>query len=446
MQRRVSGRLLALLGVVVLAAGPTVLLDATWAAGVIITPVGASVAMRPYCEKPLVIGVPGSDESSESHGYGRTVLTAVGRFKMAYRKSVTAEPLDYTASAVTLDLLLPGGLNRYKGSVDNGITTLKTRLNFAASQCPSQPIVLIGFSQGALVINRTLATLDSAIREQIAAVELIADPQRLGTVPYTKGSAKQAFSGISVSAKFYPPDDLPAEVQGRTDSYCQDGDLVCAADLRTVAAVVSGGLIEKTIRIVHAKEIHLSYPPNGIADQAGKMAAGRLKMFLRQRSRQTPPTTTTTVPPPAPKQKPAPTAAPSLPPAPPSATVAIPPPRTYSLYVASTQPWVDTGIDLFVGNTVSISAAGYAKSNSGNADNEAHSPAGDTCPADPTPFLAQGLPCFALVGRIGGSGAFYVGTGWSGRTSLSGRLYLSFNDQFFPDNAGSWSVSITVSA
>src|ERR1700674_1569977 len=204
------------------------------------SPASATVATQASCNKTLVIGVPGSGEgtqpgsgkSSQHYGYGATVLQAIGSFKMAYRKSVTAEPLDYQAAAVTLDLLTPAGRVRYKNSVENGIATLTRRLNFAASQCPAQPIVLIGYSQGALVINQTLVRLGSGspIQNQIAAVELIADPQRLGAASYTKGTASRSLSGISVAAGFYPVADLPQVIQDRTDSYCQSGDLVCATD------------------------------------------------------------------------------------------------------------------------------------------------------------------------------------------------------------------------
>jgi hypothetical protein len=108
-------------------------------------------------------------------------------------------------------------------------------------------------------------------------VELIADPQRLGAAPYLEGSAKRRYAGISASVGFYPADDLPAGIQRRTDSYCQDGDLVCATDPGTVDRVLG----DKVIRIVHAKEIHLSYADKGIADEAGTQAASRTRRFLK---------------------------------------------------------------------------------------------------------------------------------------------------------------------
>ena len=248
------------------------------AAGVTATPAGASAATQGACqEKPLVIGVPGSGEKGDALGYGKTVLRAVRRFQQSYGGPSDRQALEYPASDVLSLLSKALGSDDFKLSADTGITNLLRTLN---DQEACRPIVLIGFSQGALVINRALVGLGNAgsrVLSQIASVELIADPQRLGAAPYLEGSAKRRYSGISASAGFYPADDLPAEIQRRTDSYCQDGDLVCATDPGTVDRVLG----DEVIRIVHAQKIHRSYAEAGIADEAGTHAASRTRKFLR---------------------------------------------------------------------------------------------------------------------------------------------------------------------
>jgi len=52
---------------------------------------------------------------------------------------------------------------------------------------------------------------------------------------------------------------------------------------------------------------------------------------------------------------------------------------------------------------------------------------------------------YALVGKIGTDlgDEFFVGSDFSGVANDTGILYLSFNDNHFADNLGSWTVSTT---
>ncbi|MGH8055584.1 MAG: cadherin-like domain-containing protein [Stenotrophomonas sp.] len=62
----------------------------------------------------------------------------------------------------------------------------------------------------------------------------------------------------------------------------------------------------------------------------------------------------------------------------------------------------------------------------------------------PGPFLAPGLTCWALIGRVGNGSPFDVGTGINFSASGAGQLFLGVNDNFFGDNSGSWGATITV--
>ena len=49
----------------------------------------------------------------------------------------------------------------------------------------------------------------------------------------------------------------------------------------------------------------------------------------------------------------------------------------------------------------------------------------------------------ALIGRIGGSGVFFVGSDRGDfRMRDSGRLYLSVNDDYLQDNSGAFRVTV----
>ena len=57
----------------------------------------------------------------------------------------------------------------------------------------------------------------------------------------------------------------------------------------------------------------------------------------------------------------------------------------------------------------------------------------------PIPNRAGG----ALIGRIGNGAPFFIGSGvQSFRAGTSGRLYLGINDDYLPDNSGSFRVIV----
>jgi PA-IL-like protein len=114
---------------------------------------------------------------------------------------------------------------------------------------------------------------------------------------------------------------------------------------------------------------------------------------------------------------------------------------TPPLTVLGTQPWIDTGVDLAQGTVISINASGTVKI-AGSGPGK--SPAGNsTCTADQS-FIAPGLACWSLIGRIGNGPLFAVGTGATITAINPGVLWLGINDQAgsFGDNPGTWAASI----
>jgi len=108
-------------------------------------------------------------------------------------------------------------------------------------------------------------------------------------------------------------------------------------------------------------------------------------------------------------------------------------------------PWTDTGIDIIKRSKVKITATGsvyIAGSDDGKTPAGAHGCIAAADPKNPPP--APGLTCLALVGRIGDGQPFEVGRSSQFIAPRSGRLLLGVNDNFFPDNGGSWSVRVVV--
>jgi hypothetical protein len=119
-----------------------------------------------------------------------------------------------------------------------------------------------------------------------------------------------------------------------------------------------------------------------------------------------------------------------------------------AIIVRADQPWTPTGIQLQVGDDVTVTARGVIRTNLNGAR---ATPAG-TVPdcidvgTVRVPFVAPELPCWSLLGRIGRSGnVFEVGTSRRFKANANGELYLGVNDNFFADNSGHWTAGVAVS-
>jgi hypothetical protein len=141
-------------------------------------------------------------------------------------------------------------------------------------------------------------------------------------------------------------------------------------------------------------------------------------------------------------------AAPSYPqPAAPAPPPPIPP-SAASLAVASNVEWVDTGVDLSAGDSVTIAASGTVSlaqhlpfiPNLQTPDGNPKFPSMDMF----HPFIAPGLSSWSLVGKVSQFGAaFEVGSNRTFTAPAAGRLYLSVNANGFAGNTGNWNVTIT---
>jgi hypothetical protein len=138
--------------------------------------------------------------------------------------------------------------------------------------------------------------------------------------------------------------------------------------------------------------------------------------------------------------------------------------KTINVTIPAVQPWVNTGITIFPNQQISITAA-KSVINDGNGHIPYSGPGGlgmvgpggYSCTSNLTnpqkfPYLVASVPCESLVGYIGQSppppapisppAAFEVGMSDSFTASQGGTLYLSVNDNYFPDNSGDFTAEI----
>ncbi len=126
----------------------------------------------------------------------------------------------------------------------------------------------------------------------------------------------------------------------------------------------------------------------------------------------------------------------------------LPSPVSPTVAVNLKQPFTDTGRLVSVGEAVSVTASGTVNNGQCGTTACTFSPAGepwaDCANLPPPAFIAPGLPCYSLIGKIGVSGTpFEIGANLQFTATTAGELYIGLNDNYFPDNNGTWSVAIS---
>ncbi|WP_410872772.1 cutinase family protein [Nocardia sp. A7] len=161
------------------------------------------------CAEVRVVTVRGTLEPQ----FGSLLLTPLGqRIAQESGRRTTVTELEYPAS-----------MN--PDSAVRGIANLTTLLNDTAAACPDQRLVLLGYSQGARVIGKTLDTrnaLTAQAAARIDAIALFGSPLFNGAEPYNRGSYDPALSGTGAL-----PVGALAEFADRLRDYCNAGDRVC---------------------------------------------------------------------------------------------------------------------------------------------------------------------------------------------------------------------------
>jgi hypothetical protein len=111
-----------------------------------------------------------------------------------------------------------------------------------------------------------------------------------------------------------------------------------------------------------------------------------------------------------------------------------------TITVSARQPWTPTGITVRRGETLSFNAEGEIRI-SGNPDDVA-TPSGVRVQRFDRRAPMPGTLAGALIGRIGNSEPFGIGTGNSFPAPAAGQLFLGINDSNFGDNEGEFRVQV----
>lgn len=208
---------------------------------------GSATQTCPYGDV-TVVAVRGSGETADldGGGYGSDIDQA-GRYGAAVFRELSARigpsglavglvPIDYEAVPVGRLFDIFGGRSAadYLDSVMSGKAELESTLQTIADApgCGlSQPLVLIGYSQGAHVIQLALEDLaGSDLALMAVAAGFFANPMFTSTDDSARGSFPPDSTGIaSLIAGGLSPAVVPADFSNVTRTWCHRGDIVCDA-------------------------------------------------------------------------------------------------------------------------------------------------------------------------------------------------------------------------
>lgn len=117
-------------------------------------------------------------------------------------------------------------------------------------------------------------------------------------------------------------------------------------------------------------------------------------------------------------------------------------PAARTVMVSARQAWTDTGLDVRVGDRISVTASGVIRYTPVQSDRvDAAGGNANATAAAPRPDL----PIGAMIGRVGNGQPFLVGRGLeSMRVTANGRLYLGTNDDVLSDNDGQFRAVVSI--
>ena len=111
--------------------------------------------------------------------------------------------------------------------------------------------------------------------------------------------------------------------------------------------------------------------------------------------------------------------------------------------VPATTRWVDSGVTVLQGQTITLESSGEVRLSSD--PNDVAVPAGAKSGRHATGAPLPNALAGALIGRVGTGAPFGIGNQTSVRAPATGRLYLSVNDDELNDNSGEFTVKVNVS-
>jgi hypothetical protein len=164
--------------------------------------------------------------------------------------------LDPMTTEQGIEDYINNNLAKFMGSINTGVNDTIFDASTYHSLCPSTVFVLVGYSQGAMVMHAAETSLDSkrysGIFKKIAGTVLLADGFR---VPRTKAHefGTSAASGEGVTSWLLGPGhDVP--LPGTTANICDANDIVCNFSKSSFVHFSGDAKVHTTYAVCNSKE------------------------------------------------------------------------------------------------------------------------------------------------------------------------------------------------
>jgi cutinase len=200
------------------------------------------------CDDAIVIAARGSGQPAGVGEHNQVVIDRLSA--SATWERFTVDPVPYPAVAISDD---PAAWfeGRYDAAVDIGVAAAQTAVDRWIEDCDDADIVLLGYSQGAQVIEGAVDRLGTEAQQRISAVVLVAsprhDPDRTDTVSLggeitTEGGLLGAW-------------DPPQWARDRLVAVCDPNDFVCSGALGFThsSAYLAPALADEVVAAVATK-------------------------------------------------------------------------------------------------------------------------------------------------------------------------------------------------
>jgi hypothetical protein len=168
------------------------------------TPAPAPPAAGGACGGAKIFAARGTGESA---GTGFLLGKVAREIDARTATPVTTAGLDYPATA---DII---------SSVGTGVAEVK---RLVAAEPAGSCVILMGYSQGAIVVGDALAALGTAEAAKVRAVVLFGDPRFRAGEPFNAGTF-----GTNTNGVFPRPAGQLSRFNGRIRSFCNGADNVC---------------------------------------------------------------------------------------------------------------------------------------------------------------------------------------------------------------------------
>ena len=233
------------------------------------------------CDDIKVIFARGTGESKSGPNFNAFLAYLKPAFKKhASKLKVSYQELDYPAAGTnnfieaTATAITAGEAFSFNDSVNAGQANLSRLIQSTTATCPTTKFILAGYSQGAMVISKSLPDLKSS---QIIYVATFGDPKLYlpeGLGPIPDACSGKNFSnyrqtvpdchtatGILTALRDYQPKGY----KDKLGAWCNTADFICGSYIDLLAGAMKG---------------HTAYSTNGAYQEASEVIIASVKKFF----------------------------------------------------------------------------------------------------------------------------------------------------------------------